>query len=201
MKKLHSLTPENPTKSYPRWNPFLLLFSLWWFNFSQENKFPLAFSLLSSPLVLFFFGFVLLPFSLLPFLLISRHKNMRWERVELLSRQGQGGALGEIPGPGKRWGHTCNAIKDGRYLYVFGGYGKDNCQTNQVHVFDTGRSLLLLLFFFFFCFCDSFLFSLHFNKWGNFGLILSFMSVMVSCLWFLYTLLRTLCFLWYSVLN
>ncbi|KAL4036161.1 hypothetical protein IC575_004888 [Cucumis melo] len=64
---------------------------------------------------------------------------MRWERVELLSRQGQGGALGEIPGPGKRWGHTCNAIKDGRYLYVFGGYGKDNCQTNQVHVFDTAK--------------------------------------------------------------
>ncbi|XP_038880676.1 host cell factor 2 isoform X3 [Benincasa hispida] len=88
---------------------------------------------------LWFLGFlvvvVLLPFSL--FLLISRHKNMRWERVQLLSRQGQDGALGEIAGPGKRWGHTCNAIKDGRYLYVFGGYGKDNCQTNQVHVFDT----------------------------------------------------------------
>ncbi|PQP93715.1 RING finger protein B [Prunus yedoensis var. nudiflora] len=47
---------------------------------------------------------------------------MRWERIS---------------GPGKRWGHTCNAIKEGRLLYVFGGYGKDNCQTNQVHVFDT----------------------------------------------------------------
>ncbi|XP_022921955.1 acyl-CoA-binding domain-containing protein 6-like [Cucurbita moschata] len=64
---------------------------------------------------------------------------MRWERVQLLSRQGQDGALGEISGPGKRWGHTFNAIKDGRYLYVFGGYGKHNCQTNQVHVFDTAK--------------------------------------------------------------
>ncbi|KAL5544644.1 hypothetical protein UlMin_008428 [Ulmus minor] len=74
---------------------------------------------------------------------------MRWERLQLGSRQdgggggGGGGAhqrqeeAGEIYGPGKRWGHTCNAIKGGRFLYVFGGYGRDNCQTNQVHVFDT----------------------------------------------------------------
>ncbi|XP_062116747.1 uncharacterized protein LOC133830714 isoform X2 [Humulus lupulus] len=68
---------------------------------------------------------------------------MRWERLQQLhSRQGQGEAqhrqqVGEISGPGKRWGHTCNAIKEGRFLYVFGGYGKDNCQTNQIHVFDT----------------------------------------------------------------
>jgi len=41
-------------------------------------------------------------------------------------------------GPGKRWGHTCNAIKGGRFLYVFGGFGRDNCLTNQVHVFDAG---------------------------------------------------------------
>lgn len=47
------------------------------------------------------------------------------------------GRIGGILGPGKRWGHTCNAIKGGRLLYVFGGYGKDNCQTNDVHVFDT----------------------------------------------------------------
>lgn len=40
-------------------------------------------------------------------------------------------------GPGVRWGHTCNAIRGGKLLYVFGGYGKDRCQTNQVHVFDT----------------------------------------------------------------
>lgn len=64
---------------------------------------------------------------------------MRWERLQQAEQRevevvmGGGGS-----GPGKRWGHTCNAIKEGRFLYVFGGYGKDNCQTNQVHVFDTG---------------------------------------------------------------
>lgn len=42
-------------------------------------------------------------------------------------------------GPGKRWGHTCNAIKGGRFLYVFGGFGKDDRLTNQVHVFDSGE--------------------------------------------------------------
>ncbi|KAF8037371.1 hypothetical protein BT93_B0321 [Corymbia citriodora subsp. variegata] len=63
---------------------------------------------------------------------------MRWERVPLPQAHQQP-ELGreEAGGPGKRWGHTCNAIKGGRFLYVFGGYGKDNCQTNQVHVFDT----------------------------------------------------------------
>ncbi|CAJ1975402.1 unnamed protein product [Sphenostylis stenocarpa] len=54
---------------------------------------------------------------------------MRWEKVK-----GLGG-----DGPGKRWGHTCNTIRDGRLLYLFGGYGKNNCLTNQVHVFDTFR--------------------------------------------------------------
>nr|KYP49534.1 Rab9 effector protein with Kelch [Cajanus cajan] len=53
---------------------------------------------------------------------------MRWEKVK---------GIGE--GPGKRWGHTCNAVKGGRLLYIFGGYGKLNCQTNQVHVLDTLR--------------------------------------------------------------
>ncbi|CAL1411774.1 unnamed protein product [Linum trigynum] len=33
--------------------------------------------------------------------------------------------------------HTCNSIRSERFLYVFGGYGKDNCHTNQVQVFDT----------------------------------------------------------------
>ncbi|CAH2036969.1 unnamed protein product [Thlaspi arvense] len=60
--------------------------------------------------------------------------NIRWERVR---QQHQQVGLGEsCSGPGKRWGHTCNAIKGGSFLYVFGGYGRDNCQTNQVHVFD-----------------------------------------------------------------
>ncbi|RDX97342.1 Kelch domain-containing protein 3, partial [Mucuna pruriens] len=60
---------------------------------------------------------------------------MRWEKVEVKTIGTEGG--GEVHGPGKRWGHTCNAVKGGRLVYVFAGYGKDNCQTNQVHVFDT----------------------------------------------------------------
>ncbi|XP_055825667.1 tip elongation aberrant protein 1-like [Solanum dulcamara] len=52
---------------------------------------------------------------------------MRWERVGV-----HGGG-----GPGKRWGHTCNAVQGGRLLYVFGGFGDDNRHTNKVHVFDT----------------------------------------------------------------
>ncbi|GAB2209672.1 hypothetical protein Droror1_Dr00026893, partial [Drosera rotundifolia] len=55
---------------------------------------------------------------------------MRWERAKV-----DGGGGGEAPG--KRWGHTCNAIRGGRLVYVFGGYGKSNCHTNLVHVFDT----------------------------------------------------------------
>ncbi|KAA8542560.1 hypothetical protein F0562_023712 [Nyssa sinensis] len=63
---------------------------------------------------------------------------MRWEKLLTQTRQGEGGReMGPMCGPGKRWGHTCNAVRGGRLLYVFGGYGKDNCQTNQVHVFDT----------------------------------------------------------------
>ncbi|XP_048135836.1 uncharacterized protein LOC115742287 isoform X2 [Rhodamnia argentea] len=65
---------------------------------------------------------------------------MRWERVPLPQAQQPEQGREEAGGPGKRWGHTCNAIKGGRFLYVFGGYGRDNCQTNQVHVFDTGGS-------------------------------------------------------------
>ncbi|KAK9116027.1 hypothetical protein Sjap_014974 [Stephania japonica] len=73
---------------------------------------------------------------------------MRWEKVNLsnssrLRETGEGkkapGRKGGILGPGKRWGHTCNSVRGGRFLYVFGGYGKDNCQTNDVHVFDTNR--------------------------------------------------------------
>ncbi|XP_010260416.1 PREDICTED: rab9 effector protein with kelch motifs-like isoform X7 [Nelumbo nucifera] len=71
---------------------------------------------------------------------------MRWEKIELSSRLREAldgkkspGRKGGIFGPGKRWGHSCNAVKGGKFLYVFGGYGKDNCQTNDVHVFDTVR--------------------------------------------------------------
>jgi len=61
---------------------------------------------------------------------------MWWEKVEVKALNGKEDSGGD--GPGKRWGHTCNSINGGRHLYVFGGYGKDNCQTNQVHIFDTG---------------------------------------------------------------
>lgn len=57
---------------------------------------------------------------------------MRWEKWKQSEAMEKGG------GPGKRWGHTCNAIRGGKLLYVFGGYGQSNSQTNQVHVFDTG---------------------------------------------------------------
>ncbi|XP_047265783.1 kelch domain-containing protein 3 isoform X2 [Capsicum annuum] len=52
---------------------------------------------------------------------------MRWERV----------AVHGVDGASKRWSHTCNAVQGGRLLYVFGGYDKDDVQTNKVHVFDT----------------------------------------------------------------
>ncbi|KAE8681417.1 Transporter associated with antigen processing protein 2 isoform 1 [Hibiscus syriacus] len=63
---------------------------------------------------------------------------MRWEKVQSYPKE-VGGVGEAYAGPGKRWGHTCNAIKGGRFLFVFGGYGKDNCQTNQVHAFDTTK--------------------------------------------------------------
>ncbi|KAF8104265.1 hypothetical protein N665_0176s0072 [Sinapis alba] len=66
---------------------------------------------------------------------------MRWERVRQQQQQQQVGLGESCSGPGKRWGHTCNAIKGGTFLYVFGGYGKDNCQTNQVHVFDAAKQI------------------------------------------------------------
>ncbi|CAN1839937.1 Kelch domain-containing protein 3 [Linum perenne] len=69
---------------------------------------------------------------------------MRWERLQRQHHNaaGAGGGVAVPPldgldGPGKRWGHTCNSVRGGRFLYVFGGYGRDNCHTNQVHVFDT----------------------------------------------------------------
>ncbi|CAF2064740.1 unnamed protein product [Brassica napus] len=66
-------------------------------------------------------------------------ETMRWERVR---RQNQQVGLGDSSsGPGKRWGHTCNAIKGGRFVYVFGGFGRDDCLTNQVNVFDAGTQI------------------------------------------------------------
>ena len=80
---------------------------------------------------------------------------MKWERVKLKMKmktketpegKKSPGRKGGIMGPGKRWGHTCNSVKNGRFLYVFGGYGKDNFQTNDVHVFDSGKALHPFLF-------------------------------------------------------
>uniref|UniRef100_A0A1D1XJC7 Acyl-CoA-binding domain-containing protein 5 n=1 Tax=Anthurium amnicola TaxID=1678845 RepID=A0A1D1XJC7_9ARAE len=69
---------------------------------------------------------------------------MRWEKVHVNARAKESpetkmsvGKKGWVWGPGRRWGHTCNSVKDGRLLYLFGGYGEDNCQTNDVHIFDT----------------------------------------------------------------
>ncbi|KAH9623029.1 hypothetical protein KSS87_023166 [Heliosperma pusillum] len=56
---------------------------------------------------------------------------MRWEKVK-------GGV-----GPGKRWGHTCNAVRGGTMMYVFGGYGPDNSHSNNLHVFHSGSSVKL----------------------------------------------------------
>ncbi|KAM7280527.1 hypothetical protein ACFE04_007661 [Oxalis oulophora] len=69
---------------------------------------------------------------------------MRWEKIQVgVGSGGGGGEDGTSSGssmlPGKRWGHTCNSINGGRFLYVFGGYGRDNRQTNQLHVFDTAQ--------------------------------------------------------------
>jgi hypothetical protein len=94
----------------------------------------------------------------------------------------QGVAIEELNGPRKRWGHTCNSIKGGRFLYVFGGYGKDNCQTNQVHVFDTGRLSLLLLSFSCFYFSLYILSSLSFSLLQFWGFLWCTYEIWIFCL-------------------
>lgn len=72
---------------------------------------------------------------------------MKWERVQVKYRARETpekipkARRGGAHGPGRKWGHTCNAVKKGRLLYVFGGYGRDECQTNDVHVFDTTKQM------------------------------------------------------------
>eukprot|EP00897_Mesotaenium_endlicherianum_P007798 jgi/Mesen1/7046/ME000369S06375 len=69
---------------------------------------------------------------------------MKWERVYLKGRGAEindadrkpRGRKGGTAGPGKKWGHTCNAVKNGRQVYVFGGYGRDERQTNDTHIYD-----------------------------------------------------------------
>ena len=143
--QLHELknTPQNPLN--PRKNPSLCFFSL-----SLKNFYFL------------FFHFL----ALYPQLGLSDSQRMRWEKVQPQPKQSLEGAqqqhhgVSDISGPGKRWGHTCNAIKGGRFLYVFGGYGRDNCQTNQVHVFDTGGTSKFWLFFFVFFFLFPFFYKI-----------------------------------------
>ncbi|KAL1532048.1 putative protein, contains kelch repeat [Salvia divinorum] len=48
---------------------------------------------------------------------------MSWEKVSV------GGVC--------RWGHTCNAVADGKLLYIFGGHDGEGARTNRVSVFDT----------------------------------------------------------------
>ena len=69
---------------------------------------------------------------------------MRWERI-FVKAQPKAEVVGKSPGrkggklgPGKKWGHTLNAVNYGRLVYVFGGYGKDERQTNDVYVYNTG---------------------------------------------------------------
>ncbi|XP_039136897.1 RING finger protein B-like isoform X2 [Dioscorea cayenensis subsp. rotundata] len=70
---------------------------------------------------------------------------MRWERVNVNARARETpdgkktpGRTGGIWGPGQRWGHTLNSVKNGRLIYVFGGfYGPEKCHSNDVFVFDT----------------------------------------------------------------
>jgi N-acetylneuraminic acid mutarotase len=69
---------------------------------------------------------------------------MKWERVKVKHKPKDNvegkkspGRKGGTAGPGKKWGHTANTVKNGRYLYVFGGYGKDDCQTQDIYIFDS----------------------------------------------------------------
>lgn len=72
---------------------------------------------------------------------------MYWERVEIKAKpRDESSQTGKSPGrkggklgPGKKWGHTLNAVNLGKQVYVFGGYGKDERQTNDVFVYNTGE--------------------------------------------------------------
>ena len=73
-----------------------------------------------------------------PFFPFYNPSPAHWGRLQLQPKEALVMGAVEISGQGKMWGHTCNAIKGGKLLYNFGGYDKDNCQTNQVNVFDSG---------------------------------------------------------------
>jgi hypothetical protein len=77
---------------------------------------------------------------------------MKWENVKVKQKAKEVSDSKKSPGrkvsatgPGKKWGHTCNSVKGGRFLYIFGGYGRDDCQTHDIHVFDSGKTLIMTL--------------------------------------------------------
>lgn len=59
---------------------------------------------------------------------------MKWERVkvkyklkDIVEGKKLFGCKGGVVGFGRKWGYMLNIVKNGCYLYVFGGYGKDDC--------------------------------------------------------------------------
>jgi N-acetylneuraminic acid mutarotase len=73
---------------------------------------------------------------------------MKWENVKVKQKAKEVSDSKKSPGrkvsatgPGKKWGHTCNSVKGGRFLYIFGGYGRDDCQTHDIHVFDSVKQM------------------------------------------------------------
>ncbi|CAI5460897.1 unnamed protein product, partial [Closterium sp. Yama58-4] len=70
---------------------------------------------------------------------------MHWEKIEIKVKRQEPipgkspGRKGGKHGPGRKWGHTLNAVNYGRQVYVFGGYGKDERQTNDVYVYNTTK--------------------------------------------------------------
>lgn len=72
---------------------------------------------------------------------------MKYKPKDIIEGKKSPGRKGGTAGPGKKWGHTANTVKNGRYLYVFGGYGKDDCQTQDIYVFDSGIMFGSLDFF------------------------------------------------------
>ncbi|CAM6047345.1 unnamed protein product [Sphagnum compactum] len=73
---------------------------------------------------------------------------MKWENVKVKQKAKEVSDSKKTPGrkvgatgPGKKWGHTCNSVKGGRFLYIFGGYGRDDCQTHDIHVFDSVKQM------------------------------------------------------------
>jgi len=156
---LYSKSTDNPNKKKTSF-----YFFIFWFSFSP------VWDIKPHICILFFLGE----------LFFQKKEKMRWERVQQQLQQGV--AIEELNGPRKRWGHTCNSIKGGRFLYVFGGYGKDNCQTNQVHVFDTGGLSLLLLFFSCFYFSLYILSSLSFSLLQFWGFLWCLYEIWIFCL-------------------